>query len=90
MKAKIEKIKRWKHKIDEFVKWLNDSENAESLNRQLHDLDQPGTIFDGLKETAKPLAKIASTLSALSAEFDSFAIQAPSRMRDAEAEAREY
>lgn len=75
-KAEVDTAKGWISKIDEFVKYLNDTESG-SINAQVNTIDRDNSVFKGIAaKVSDKLARISSDLAELKEIFAGFIISA--------------
>jgi hypothetical protein len=81
----IEKINEISLKLKEFVSFLNDPQNPESLHNILAADDKPGSLLRGVtRKTSDNITRTAGEIDKLKEVLNSFIILAPKKMRDTE------
>lgn len=81
----IEKINEISLKLKEFVSFLNDPQNPESLHNILAADDRPGSLLRGItRKTSDNITRTAGEIDKLKEVLNSFIIMAPKKLRDTE------
>ena len=81
----IEKINEISLKLKNFVEFLNDPQNPESLHNILAADDRPGSLLRGItRKTSDNITRTAGEIEKLKEVLNSFIILAPKKLRDTE------
>lgn len=81
----IEKINQISLKLKDFVSFLNDPQNPESLHNILAADDKPGSLLRGItRKTSDNITRTAGEIDKLKEVLNSFIILAPKKVRDTE------
>lgn len=81
----IEKVDALRLKLSNFVSFLNDPDDPESLHNILAAEDKPGSLLRGVtRKTSDNITRVAGEIEKLKEVLNSFVIMAPKKLRDTE------
>jgi hypothetical protein len=86
----VKKAKSWVGKLEEFSTWLN-AIDGNSLNKQLNEVDRPGSLFRGISRKASDnLVKIAGEIARLKEIIEGYVLGAPKKQREQEQQSANF
>jgi hypothetical protein len=85
----VKKITDFIQKIEEFSKFLN-SENTESINKYINEIDKEGSILKGISRESSKVTTVAENLASLAEAFRGQLLVAMRKHREKEAASEDF